>query len=57
MSETWLKEIFLNELQIVRFICQSDLCKAVTEVQSSQLSNMLKDGKCPVCRVEYLNPI
>jgi hypothetical protein len=56
VSETWLKKVFLNELHTVRFLCQSDLCRAVVEVQISQLANMLQDGKCPVCGADYLKP-
>jgi hypothetical protein len=56
MSEKLLKKIVMNELHMVRFICRSDLCGAVTEVQISRLPNMLKEGKCPVCQVEYLKP-
>jgi hypothetical protein len=56
MRETCFQTVFLRELHAVRFLCQSDLCRAVVEVPIGRLPDMLGEGRCPVCGADYLRP-
>lgn len=49
-----LMAFLLQELNMVRLICKSPACGAVTEMTVEQMSSRMAIPKCPVCASEFL---
>lgn len=51
MSEHVFK-FLVSELGVVRVVCKSPQCGAVTELPVERITSKLESGQCPVCRVD-----